>query len=67
MNSRCVQERLSQSIREVTGASSEVICMHEDWNGGAGNGLGTLYAFVKACSKGEKLGVDLAKSMWGAE
>lgn len=57
------QERLTQTIREVTGTSSTVICVHEDWNGGAGNGLGTLYAFVKACSKGEKLGVDLAKSL----
>ena len=84
-----VQERLTQTIREVTGTSSTVICVHEDrnvwrgkgcwilnvffhtfsqinkpsperkdvefplervsedWNGGAGNGLGTLYAFVK--------------------
>ncbi|CAK8989984.1 Uncharacterized protein SCF082_LOCUS2064 [Durusdinium trenchii] len=57
------QERLSQTIREVTGTSSNVICVHEDWPGGAGNGLGTLYAFVKACSKGEKLGLNLAKSL----
>ena len=25
-----------------------VIAVHEDWEGGAGNGLGTLYALVKA-------------------
>ncbi|CAJ1362380.1 unnamed protein product, partial [Effrenium voratum] len=57
------QARLTQSIRQVTGTSSTVICVHEDWPGGAGNGLGTLYAFVKACAKGQDLGVDLAKAM----
>jgi len=57
------QARLTQTIRQVTGSSSTVICVHEDWNGGAGNGLGTLYAFVKACSKGKELGFDLAHAM----
>ena len=40
-----------------------VIAVSEDWNdpGGAGNGLGTLYAWQKACAyaKAHKGGVDL--------
>merc|ERR1719375_800342 len=46
------QSRLEQTIAEVTGQASAVLCVHEDWNGGAGNGLGTLYAYQKACNKG---------------
>jgi hypothetical protein len=30
-----VQERLTQTIREVTGTSSTVICVHEEWAGSA--------------------------------
>jgi len=37
-----------------------VLCVHEDWNGGAGNGLGTLYAFQKAAAKAGK---DLVAEM----
>lgn len=43
----------------VTGASGTVLVVHEDWNGGAGNGLGTLYAFQKASDKGAAAGIDL--------
>lgn len=36
------------------------IFIHEDWPGGAGNGLGSLYAFCKANQAAEKkLGIDL--------
>ena len=28
-----------------------MVAVHEDWPGGAGNGLGTLYAFQKAVAK----------------
>jgi hypothetical protein len=39
-----------------------VICVHEDWPNGAGNGLGTLYAFLKAREKAKSLlGIDLFK------
>lgn len=51
----------------VTGAAATVIVVHEDWHGGAGNGLGTLYAFQKACIKGSAAGVDIkAKLAAGA-
>jgi hypothetical protein len=36
------------------------IIIHEDWPGGAGNGLGSLYAFIKANKIAQKkLGIDL--------
>jgi hypothetical protein len=58
------QKRLATTIKEVTGASGVVLCVHEDWNGGAGNGLGTLYAFQKACAKAKEMdGTDLAQKM----
>ena len=57
------QTRLEATVKQVTGAAGTVLCVHEDWNGGAGNGLGTLYAFQKACAKGAARGVDVAKAM----
>ena len=57
------QARLEQTVLEVTGTAATVLCVHEDWNGGAGNGLGTLYAFTKACAKGAAAGIDLAQMM----
>src|SRR5580692_9240377 len=36
-------------------ADHNAIVIHEDWPGGAGNGLGTLYAFQKARQKGMAL------------
>lgn len=55
------QARLEQTLVEVTGFKGKVLCVHEDWNGGAGNGLGTLYAFQKAMAKSGK---DLVKEMY---
>lgn len=43
-----------------------VLAVSEDWNsaGGAGNGLGTLYAYQKACALAQKLhDVDLKKAL----
>ena len=43
-----------------------VLAVSEDWSSasGAGNGLGTLYAFQKACRVAkEKYGVDLAAEL----
>ena len=57
------QKRLMSTVKEVTGAAGVVLCVHEDWNGGAGNGLGTLYAFQKACAKASAGGIDLAAKM----
>ena len=60
------QERLEATVEEVTGnASTTVLAVHEDWNGGAGNGLGTLYAFQKACSKAQQSGLDLMGKLKG--
>ena len=59
------QARLEQTVQQVTGtAGAAVLAVHEDWNGGAGNGLGTLYAFQKACAKARATGgMDLAQRM----
>lgn len=58
------QKRLESTIKEVIGSKATVLCVHEDWNGGAGNGLGTLYAFQKAAAKRAAMGgPGLAKAM----
>lgn len=45
------QARLERGKGYVIPASCEVVCVHEDWkSGGAGNGLGTLYAMRKAAA-----------------
>ena len=36
-----------------------VLAVHEDWEGGAGNGLGTLYAYKKACAAATLRDIDL--------
>ena len=56
--------RLVEGICKSDDASSPfpmVLAVSEDWaKGGAGNGLGTLYAYVKACRVAkEKFDVDL--------
>lgn len=51
------QARLEAGRGQVCGATAEVVVVHEDWEGGAGNGLGSLYAYKKAC---DKSGKDLA-------
>lgn len=53
------QQRLEETIAVVTGHASKVLCVHEDWDGGAGNGLGTLYAVVKA--------IPLARAKYNVE
>lgn len=41
-------------------SSTRVVVTHEDWKEGAGNGLGTLYAFRKGLDKAKNLyGIDL--------
>ena len=46
---------------------NKVLAVSEDWNaaGGAGNGLGTLYAFQKACAlcRSKYNGMDLAAEL----
>eukprot|EP00948_MAST-09A_sp_MAST-9A-sp1_P001063 g1063.t1 len=48
------QTRLSKS--EILPSSAVVLAVHEDWEGGAGNGLGTLYAFQKAVAQAKESG-----------
>lgn len=53
------QERLSSTCN-----SSLIITVVEDWKGGAGNGLGTLYAFSKAQRQAKDLHqLDLLQAM----
>lgn len=42
------QTRLTQGKGSVVADSSIVIAVHEDWPGGAGNALGSLYAYQNA-------------------
>lgn len=43
------QRRLDAGRGQVCPARTVIIALEEDWPGGAGNGLGTLYAWEKAC------------------
>ena len=56
-------ERLESVVGDVH--KGKVICTHEsEWNGNAGNGMGTLYAFACAQQIAQnKFGVDLAAEM----
>ncbi len=54
------QERLTLGLGQVCKRDAVVLVVHEDWEGGAGNGLGTLYALRKATAKGKELfSIDL--------
>jgi hypothetical protein len=44
------QARLESGKGVLLPATSSVVAVHEDWPGGAGNGLGTFYAYLKACA-----------------
>jgi len=64
-------DRLSSGICKKSESSTDaaypmVLAVSEDWasSSGAGNGLGTLYAFQKACRVAkDKYGVDLASEL----
>lgn len=67
-------DRLSKGIckpkADAKGNYPMVLAVSEDWSSvsGAGNGLGTLYAFQKACSVAkEKYNVDLAEELKGGK
>ncbi|KAF1328762.1 hypothetical protein FI667_g6619, partial [Globisporangium splendens] len=54
------QDRLMATRGSISPASAKVIAVNEDWEGGAGNGLGTLYAYMKAVRAGKELyGMDI--------
>mmetsp|Transcript_19709 Transcript_19709/g.60737 ORF Transcript_19709/g.60737 Transcript_19709/m.60737 type:complete len:536 (-) Transcript_19709:127-1734(-) len=50
------QARLERGKGVVAPAGAAILCVHEDWDGGAGNGLGTLYAWTKALKLAETKG-----------
>ena len=54
------QERLEATKGQACKSSAIVVAVHEDWGpDGAGNGLGTLYAYTKARTKASAAGHDL--------
>lgn len=54
------QTRLTQGKGSVMPSDAAVLAVDEDWPGGAGNALGTLYAFKKAQALAlETLGLDI--------
>ncbi len=55
------QSRLEKSRGQAARQGSVVVAVHEDWApDGAGNGLGTLYAYLKASEKAKRLfSIDL--------
>ncbi len=54
------QERLLHLKDYITSKDDTIIVIHEDWPGGAGNALGTLYAYKKGRDKAKELyGIDL--------
>lgn len=58
------QERLERTRGEVTKSHAYVLAIYEDWPGGAGNGLGSLYSFLKARQKAYQLyHIDLYKKL----
>eukprot|EP00659_Diplonema_papillatum_P011737 gene11737-18097_t len=57
------QERLEASKGVVLPESCLVISVDEDWKGGAGNGLGTLYAYKKAAAAAAAKGVQLTEKL----
>jgi hypothetical protein len=62
------QELLQKRLNELKGTlikpSAYIFCVVEDWPNGAGNGLGTLYAFHKATELGKSsYGIDLLEKL----
>jgi hypothetical protein len=53
------QNRLSLGGGVFFPKTTLCLAVHEDWEGGAGNGLGTLYAYKKAVDAAQKQGKDL--------
>ncbi|ETV67776.1 hypothetical protein H257_16132 [Aphanomyces astaci] len=59
MQAQYWQNRLMATRGEISPENMKVIAVYEDWVGGAGNGLGTLYAYQKAVAEG--------KAVYGAD
>jgi ADP-glucose pyrophosphorylase len=61
------EQRLQQTRKYLLHPKAIVICVEEDWaKEGAGNGLGTLYAYQKAILKAkEQFGIDILQCQLG--
>jgi hypothetical protein len=59
------QQRLESTLGSICPSSCKICAVDEDWGaGGAGNGLGTLYAFQKASALAkQKYKLDILKGM----
>lgn len=58
------QKRLTQIQPKLLASPVHILCISEDWTGGAGNGLGTLYAYLKASRKAKALfNLDIGKAI----
>ena len=57
------QKRLDATKGTIMPPKAVVLGVDEDWNGKAGNGMGTLYAFVKGAAKAREHGLDLQKGL----
>lgn len=56
------QKRLEKRIGDILKKDTIIVSINEDWPGGAGNSLGTLYTYIKGRQKILDLhGVDIAK------
>jgi len=54
------QYHLQRLLGDILKPNAKVIAVCEDWHGGAGNGLGSLYAYQKAQDKARVLyGIDI--------
>lgn len=63
-DARYWQQRLEAGRGQVTNQNALILAVHEDWPGGAGNGLGTLYALHKARAKArERYHLDLYEKL----
>ena len=58
------ESRLQSVLGQIISRRAKVLAVNEDWDGGAGNGLGTLYAYQKACiAAKEKFHWDLPQKL----
>lgn len=58
------ESKLSSRRGQLFKADTHICCVWENWTGGAGNGFGTLYAFLNARKKMlERDGIDIFQSL----
>eukprot|EP00904_Undaria_pinnatifida_P006054 jgi/Undpi1/2579/HiC_scaffold_13.g05958.m1 len=61
------QQRLEAAKGSSVAKDATVLAVYEDWPGGAGNALGTLYAYQKAAALAESKGFDLTGKLKAGE